>query len=178
MRSLLLLCAISTCVLAACKPAEPSITVTDPQSGDKVKVSTKERDGNQTVTIDGGDGKGTVSFSSDGSAPTNMPSYLPNYPGAKYQGTFVADVAETKEGEAAKGGMATFTTTDSAEKVMAFYKSALSKTDMKENASGDMGGMKMLSFSKGDNSQEGAQIMISSAPNGGTQVQVIYATGQ
>lgn len=178
MRSLFLVCVLSTCVLAACKPPEPSFTVTDPQSGDKVKLSTKEKDGNQTITIDGGEGKGTVSFSSDGSAPTNMPSYLPNYPGAKYQGTFTADVAEAKEGGAAKGGMATFITTDSADKVMAFYKASLSRTDMKENGSGDMGGMKMLSFSKDGNSQEGAQIMISPAPDGGTQVQVIYSTGQ
>jgi predicted enzyme related to lactoylglutathione lyase len=170
------LLAIAMLALTACKPPEPSITVTDPNTGEKTKLSTKDKDGNQTITIDGGQGKGTVSISSDGAPPTNMPAFLPNYPGAKYKGTFSADMAGTGVEGAAKGGMATFTTTDSADQVISFYKNALSKTDMKETASGDMSGMRMLSFSKGDNSQEGAQIMVSAAPDGGQQVQVIYST--
>jgi hypothetical protein len=172
------LLAIAMLALTACKPPEPSITVKDPITGEKTKLSTKDENGNKTITIDGGEGKGTISMSTEGTAPTNMPSYLPNYPGAKYQGTFVANVAETSAGGMAKGGMATFTTPDAPEKIIAFYKETLSKTGMTENASGDISGMKMLSFSKGNNSQEGAQVMISPAPSGGSQVQVIYSTAQ
>jgi hypothetical protein len=172
------LIAITLLALVACKPPEPSITVTDPATGQKTKLSAKDKDGNQTVTIDSEKGKGTVSITGDGAPPTNMPTYLPNYPGAKYQATFSADMAGAGVEGASKGGMATFTTSDSADKVIAFYKNALSKTDLKEGASGDVGGMRMLSFSKGDNSQEGAQIMVSAAPDGGQQVQVIYSLGQ
>jgi hypothetical protein len=178
MRLIITFAALAMLGLIACKPPEPSITVKDPNTGEDIKLSTKDKDGNKTITINSTEGKGTVSISGDGAPPTNMPAYLPNYPGAKYMASFTTDMAAVAQSGEGKGGMATFTTPDSQDKVLAFYKDALTKAGMKENATGDMGGMKMLSYSKADNAQEGAQIMASAAEGGATQVQVIYGVGQ
>jgi hypothetical protein len=163
---------VAAVALAACKPNPPSVTITDPKTGEKSKISTSEKDGNQTVTVEG---KGTVSVSASGEAPKNLPAFVPLYPGAKYEGSFATDMAAQAGSDAVKGGMVSFRTDDSADKVLAFYKDALTKANLKETASGDMGGMKMLSFSKGDNEAEGVQVMASVAPTGETQVQLMYS---
>jgi hypothetical protein len=158
--------------LAACKPADPGVTVTDPKSGEKMRISTSDKDGNRTVSVEG---KGSVSVAASGEAPTNLPSYLPLYPGAKYEGSFATNMAAKEGSQAMKGGMVSFNTTDNADKVLAFYKEALTRANLKENASGDMGGMKMIAFSKGDSEAEGVQVMATPAPTGGTQVQLMYS---
>jgi hypothetical protein len=165
-----------TLALVACKP---TVTVTDPKTGEKSKISASGIGDNQTVTIDGPDGKGTISVSKSGDAPSNMPSFMPPYPGGKYEGSFSTNMSADGTSGAAKGGMATFTTPDNADKVLAFYKDAFTRAGLKETASGDMSGMKMISYSKGDSQTEGVQVMASPAPTGGgTSVQVMYGMGQ
>jgi hypothetical protein len=172
MRHILTLAAM-TLALVACKPSTPSYSVTDPKTGDKITAT--EKNGSQTVTVEG---KGSISVAANGEVPKNLPAYLPPYPGAKYEGSFATDMKAQPGTEAMNGGMVSFNTTDSADKVLAFYKDAFTRANLKENASGDMGGMKMLSFSKGDSDAEGVQVMASAAPTGGTQVQLMYSLGQ
>lgn len=169
------LIAFASLGLIACKPPTPSYTVTDPKTGEKTKISVDAKAGDNTITINSKDGAGTISVAQDGEAPKNLPSYVPLYPGAKYMGSFAAASDKSAQGQPVAGGMVTFTTNDPSAKVLAFYKDAFTKAGMTERASGDMGGMAMLSFSKGDNEQEGAQIMASPAPSGGTQVQLVYS---
>ena len=150
-------------------------SVTDPKTGEKTKISVDAKSGDKTITVKSKDGDGTISVSQDGEAPKNLPAYVPVYPGAKYMGSFAAASSKSGEGGPVAGGMVTFTTNDASAKVLAFYKDAFTKAGMKEQGSGDMGGMALLSFTKGDNEQEGAQVMASPAPTGGTQVQVMYS---
>jgi hypothetical protein len=173
--------AISLAILSlvvACKPSTPSYTVTDPKTGEKTKISVSEKGDNKTVTVSSPEGKGTISVTTDGDVPKGLPAYVPPYPGAKYTGSFVSDMQGTPKEGAVSGGMMSFSTTDSADKVLAFYKAAFARAGLKDGASGDMGGMRMISFTKGDNEQEGAQVMANTAASGETQVQVMYSLGQ
>lgn len=169
---------LATLSLIACKPATPSYSVTDPKTGEKTKFTVDAKGDNKTVTVQTGDGKGTISVTEKGDVPKGLPSYIPPYPGAKYEGSFVSDMQGTPKDGAVSGGLMSFKTTDSADKVLAFYKNAFTRAGLKDGASGDMGGLKMISFTKGDNEQQGAQVMASSAPSGETQVQVMYSVGQ
>jgi hypothetical protein len=166
---------LSLVSLTACKPETPQYTVTDPKTGEKTKISIKDQTGDKTITIDTEEGGGTISVAEQGEPPKNLPAYVPLYPGAQYTGSFAASSNQKSDGGAVAGGMVSFTTSDTSEKVLAFYKDAFSKAGMKEQAAGDMGGMSVLSFSKGDNEQEGAQVMVTPDPAGGTQVQVMYS---
>lgn len=172
---LITLISLATLSVVACKPPTPSYTVTDPKTGEKTKISVDGQGDNKTITVNTKDGAGTISVAQEGEAPKNLPSYVPLYPGAKYLGSFAAASKNSSEGGPVAGGMVSFTTTDPSAKVLAFYKEAFSKAGMTEQASGDMGGMSMVSFSKGDNEQEGAQVMATPASTGGTQVQVMYS---
>jgi hypothetical protein len=164
--------------LTACKPPTPSYSVTDPKTGEKTKVSVDTKGDDKTITVQTGEGKGTISVSENGEVPKGLPSYIPPYPGAKYEGSFVSDMQGTSKTGAVAGGMMAFKTRDSADKVLAFYKDAFTRAGMKDSAAGDMGGMKMISFTKGDTSEHGAQVMASVAETGETQVQVMYSVGQ
>jgi hypothetical protein len=170
--------ALATLGLVACKPPTPSYTVTDPKTGEKTKISVDAKGQNKTVTVSSGEGKGTISVTTPGDVPKNLPAYVPPYPGAKYEGSFVSDMQGTPKEGAVSGGMMSFKTSDSADKVLAFYKDAFTKAGLKDGASGDMGGLKMISFTKGDTAEEGAQVMASATPSGETQVQVMYSVGQ
>lgn len=169
---------LAVTALAGCNPAPPSLSVTDPKTGEKMQVSIDENANTNTISVKSSDGAGTVSVSAAGKAPQNLPAYIPLYPGAVYQGAFASHVTGSgPEGVDAAGGIVSFQTKDPTDKVMAFYKNAFTRAGLKEQASGDMGGMMMLSFSKGDNEQEGAQVMVSPAgADGQIQVQIIYST--
>jgi hypothetical protein len=170
--------ALATLSVIACKPPTPSYTVTDPKTGEKTKISVDAKGDDKTITVQTGEGKGTISVTEKGDVPKNLPSYVPPYPGAKYEGSFVSDMQGTPNEGAVSGGMMSFKTSDSADKVLAFYKAAFARAGLKDGASGDMGGLKMISFTKGDNNDQGAQVMATSAPGGETQVQVMYSVGQ
>jgi hypothetical protein len=165
----------TTFSLVACKPSPPSYTVTDPTTGEKTKVSIDDKAGDKTITVNTKDGAGTISVAENGEAPKNLPSYVPLYPGAKYMGSFAASSDKKAEGGPVAGGMVSFSTPDPSAKVLAFYKDAFTRAGLTEQGSGDMGGMAMLSFSKGDNEQEGAQVMASPGEGSGTQVQIMYS---
>lgn len=159
--------------LSACKP---TVTVTNPETGEKSKITMDQGNGTNTITINSAEGKGTVSMSTSSDAPKDLPTYMPAYPGAKYEGSFATNVSKSEAGAAMKGGMVTFNTPDDADKVLAFYKDAFTRAGLKETGSGDMSGLKMIAFNKGDSDAEGAQVMASAAPAGGTQVQLIYSS--
>lgn len=171
----IMLIAFAAASLVACKPPTPSYTVTDPATGEKTKISVEDKSGDKTITVNSKDGAGTISVAEKGEAPKNLPAFIPTYPGAVYLGSFAAATEGKADGGPVAGGMVTFSTTDPSAKVLSFYKEAFTKAGMKEQASGDMGGMAMLSFTKGDNEQEGAQVMASPGQSGGTQVQVMYS---
>jgi hypothetical protein len=171
--------ALAALGLGACNPSPPSYTVTDPKTGEKAEISIDTGGATNTITVNSEEGKASITISSDGKAPANMPSYIPAYPGAEYQGSFASNVSSDQAKKSdMKGGMVSFTTNDAPDKVLAYYKEAFTRGGLKEQASGNMGGMQMLSFTKGDTEQEGAQVMASAAGDGSTQIQIIYSTAQ
>ncbi len=164
--------------IAACKPPTPSYTLTDPKTGEKTKISVSGVGEKGSVTINAPDGKATVSMTAKGDVPKDLPSYIPPYPGAVYEGTFASNMQATAEKGAMRAGMVSFKTNDPADKVLAFYKEAFSRAGLKDSASGDMGGMKMISFAKGEDDSDGTQVMATPATTGQTQVQITYSMGQ
>jgi hypothetical protein len=161
--------------LAACNPSPPSYTVTDPKTGEKSQISVNTKEGKESVSVKSKTGEGTISVTESGDVPKNMPAFLPPYPGASYKGSFAANM-KTKPTEGAQtGGMVSFQTTDEPDKVFAFYKNAFTKAGLTESASGEMGGMEMISFSKGANDQEGVQVLATREAGAATQVQIMYS---
>jgi hypothetical protein len=179
MRRLAPLMIIGLLVLAACgQPKEKSYTVTDPDTGEKAKVTVADKEGDKSVTIQSEDGKSTMSVAEAGQAPSNLPDWVPAYPGADYSGSFSVETKgdKAKEGAPAAGAMMGFRTNDPPAKVLDFYKAAFAKAGLKEAASGNFGSMQMLSAAKPD-SDIGAQVMVTQ-DGAASQVQVIYSTAQ
>jgi hypothetical protein len=98
------------------------------------RIELKTEDGTAVFDASGKDGtikvtddKGQVSTfqAGSGTAPQNLPSWLPVYPGGTFQGTFDANTAE--------GRSATFVlnTPDAGDKVLSFYESQLKEAGFK-----------------------------------------------
>lgn len=168
--------------LAACgQPQEKTYTVTDPETGEKSKISISDKAGDKSVTIRSENGRSNVSVSEAGEAPANLPDFIPLYPGADYSGSVVmqSDAAAEASGTGsrpASGAMMAFKTPDPPAKVIAFYKDAFAKAGLKEAGSGAFGPMQLLAAVK-EGSDIGAQVMVS-VEGGVSNVQVVYSTAQ
>ena len=139
-------------ILAAANPdvevvsvdeTKEEITLKDKKTGETVTITLKDaRDGNITFKSDktgevsvqarrnGTDG--TVEFkSSEGTATfgkganAQLPSWLPEYPGATVTGVYTSNSSE------GVNSSLTFTTSDSIEQVISFYENALQNTGFK-----------------------------------------------
>jgi hypothetical protein len=161
--------------LVACKPASPSYSVTDPKTGETTKISVEEHRGNKTITINSDTGNSRVSMTTAGDVPKELPAHVPPYPGAIYESSFVSDTKDTARERGVSGGMVSFKTPDGPDAVLAFYSEAFTRAGLKDGASGDMGGMKMISFTKGGDNDQGVQVTASQASTGQTNVQIMYS---
>lgn len=117
-----------------------TLTVKNTKTGETVTINAKDVEKNGRIEFktdkgttvfdgsgqDGGtikvtDDKGQVSTFQAGQGVSNLPSWLPTYPGATVQGTFDSN---TTEGRSASFSL---TTPDSGDQVLAFYESELKK---------------------------------------------------
>jgi hypothetical protein len=98
------------------------------QDGEKAVIGGKS-EGEAGIEISTPDGTARM-----GGGPVKLPSWLPEYPGAKGSGVFTSN---TKDGISGSVG---FETADSAEKVEGFYKEALEDADMKVTRTAMQGG--------------------------------------
>jgi hypothetical protein len=176
MRPIALIAYAALCVVVACKPPAPSYTVTDPVTGEKSKVSVDAKGDTATITVKSKGGGGAVSVGQDGEPPKNLPSYIPLYPGAKHLGSFAAASDKNTDGGSIGGGIVTFATPDPSAQVLAYYRDAFTKAGLKQQASGDLDDMAILTFSKGDTDKEGVEVVATPVLGGGTQVQVMYSS--
>jgi CDGSH-type Zn-finger protein len=98
--------------------------------------------GNSVTTSDNGDGHMTITGANGEKvefgtgANAKMPSDIPLYPGAKVTASF------TGNGKDGSGGVVTFTTTDSPDQVIAFYKQKADSIGLAQTMNMDMGGTK------------------------------------
>jgi archaellum component FlaG (FlaF/FlaG flagellin family) len=145
-----------------------TVNLEDAKNG---KLSFKSDKG--TVTIDGNskdggvikvtDDKGHESvMSAGGGAPKNLPSWVPNYPGATSQGTF--DTNNDKE----HAGAFTVSTKDPVSQVIGWYESQLKSAGLKVekttyNANGKDGG---TVTGKSDDDKRTVSIGVSTDDNG------------
>jgi hypothetical protein len=131
---------------------ETILNLNDIMSG-RLKISHEGRDGTETVEIGG---------------KVNLPGWLPKYPGVDVKG--IGAMSSDKEGA---GGMFTFETPDSAEKIHAFYREGLEKQGFKvdQNTEGHVVGAAVLKMKSDDDG--GAMVTVT--PGGaGSQVTVFY----
>jgi len=127
------------------------------------------------ISTDGNGGKGTIEFKSKegkvsfGSGSLNLPSWVPNYPGSKPEGSFTTD---TPSGSV---GMFTFKTNDSPDKVASFYKDAFESAGMTiaQNSSMAMEGHRGNSITGVDKDKD-RQITVAVGGDNETSVSVNY----
>lgn len=111
--------AIVALLLSACKG--PSITVTDPETGKKSKVSLEGGGGaDATLKISGEDGTAVIA-GAGASLPKDLPGFVAVYPGLKLQSVMSGVSAE------GNGGMLIGATKDSVEQVSTFYRALLER---------------------------------------------------
>jgi hypothetical protein len=110
-----------------------------------------------------------------GAGVFKLPSWIPEYPGSKAEGTFLAK-GDDGNGHG-EGGMYTFTTKDEPSKVLQFYQDKGKDMGMKATMNstlGDAGGMLILAD---DDQKRSLQVTIGKNQDGnGTTVSVIYGT--
>lgn len=106
--------------------------------------------------------------------PDAMPSYIPRYAGAKKIEGAGLGLANSMIKNMAGGGAAIFSTTDTPEKVISFYKVELTKSGLEEQEANAKTPNQSIAFvKKGDN---GGMVIVTAqlAPNLGTLAQVIF----
>ncbi len=134
------------------------VTLKNKKTGEQVTVNLEDAksgkivfsDGKESVTIGGEEGviklegeKGSTVY---GQAPEDLPSWLPSYPGAQVQ---PGGVSTDRAG--LRGGVFTFTTSDSVSQVLAFYKEQLGqqglhpRDESQESISEDFGALTVRS---------------------------------
>lgn len=121
-----------------------------------------DRNGSGAVTFRGKDG--VVEF---GGADAKLPSWVPAYPGSKPK------VAVRGSGHDGEGGMFSFNTSDSADRVKSFYMDKCKELGMKVNldTTSEEGGMFVATEEGGDNRSLTVTV---SGRSGDINVSVIY----
>lgn len=125
----------SIVLLGACSNADEHI-VTDPDSGESVTLRTAE------------DAEAGIA------PPANLPAFAPVYPGATVTASMTGNADEPK-------GMVSFTTTDSADAVIAFYRDKAKSAGLAEQAEMNMGGTRVLAMGASGSSEAGVQVTVS-----------------
>jgi len=155
MRLVIVATAVAALSLAACgkhdETPKPGVKV----SGDRVTVTGK--DGSTTIITD----KSAIQ--------AGMPDFAPLYPGAKTENA-IANLGNAK----ADGGTLVYKAEATPEAVVAFYKEKAAASGFKTEMDANMGAARM--FAAGDEASGKALQVIASAADGGTSVQVIWAT--
>lgn len=150
---------------------EMTVNAKDLKEG-RLEVKTKDgtavfdasaKDGTLKVTDEKGNQVATLQAGGTGTAPQNLPSWLPVYPGATVQGVF-----DAKSAEDGRTLSFTVTTPDPAGKVLDFYRSRFEeagfKVDSTLNASGGERTGSLLT-ANGENPSRSASLLISSTGN-------------
>ena len=147
-------------------PAKKSMVITD-EKGETTTMTTADSS-NGSVEVKNSQGTMKMGAGSD-----KAPDWVPTYPGSSPQNTFSASNGNEQSGSY------TFTTSDTAEKVVAFYGDSLKSggfavSNMTSNSEGKSGGM----VSGEDKARKRTVVVTLSTEDKGTQVNVAYTVKQ
>ncbi len=154
MRLVIATLAVVAVSLGACGKTEDSGKPTVTATADGYTV--KSRDGSATVTTGAG-----------AAAAANLPAFAPAYPGGQVQSS-AAGIGDAET----NGGMVVFTTTDSPDKVLAFYRNKAQASGLKPQLDADMGAARQ--FAANDEATGRVLQVIVSGQDGASQVQLIW----
>lgn len=161
-------------VVSSCSPkAEKTMSVKDPQTGEKVDVTVSEELFSKDKEINiKNEKEGTSLKISQGEIPNSMPSYIEPYPGAAELTSVQATGKEVnKDG---KVNMISFKSKDAPVKIIEFYEGKLAQHGFKKEASANFGPMQMATLAN-DQTKQALQLMITQEPNKDSMVQLIFA---
>lgn len=165
MRAILLAAALPLALAACGKPADKTTTVQ--AAGTQVTTSAA---GSQVTVTDSAGQTTTIKAGAPAAAPSAgpaAPGFAPAYPGAA-----ILSRIDTPGG----GGSVTilkFTTKDTPDKVLAFYRDAAAKAGVPVSADMDMGGSKMFAAEE-EGGARGMQLTAAADKDGLTIVQLTY----
>lgn len=145
--------------------------------GEKTERAIATPDGKMKIEQNGDSGKiiattanGTATFSAGGANawPAQTAPYAPAYPGATVTASFSGNSGE------GDGGMVTFTTPDSPDKVIDFYKARAEAEGLGKVSNLDFNGTKM--FGAGDDASGRTLSVQTSTEQGKTTAAITYST--
>lgn len=146
---------------------EGKLTFTTKEGTATFDASSTEEGGTLKVTTD--KGEQTV-FGASASAPKNLPSWLPIYPGAKIEGSYDATSPE------GRNAMFTVTAADTVDKVAEFYQSQLEGAGLKvQRSSYETAGQKAVTLVGTSEDEKRTVTVAVSDANGQTQALVNFA---
>jgi hypothetical protein len=138
-------------LLTACGGGETEHTITDSESGESVTLRTAD-DADTGIA-----------------PPDNLPTFAPVYPGAVVTASVTGNPGEAK-------GMVAFTTADSDDAVIAFYRDKEKAAGLAEEAEMNMSGTRVLSMGSGNAGDAGLQVTVTPVEGEDRRmVQVVYA---
>jgi len=146
-----------------------TITIRDRRTGKESTISFDQaRNGRFRITAnDDHGGNATVEF---GGATSDLPSWVPKYPGAVNSGVFSAK--GTDNNGAGQGGSFTFTTSDPPHKVLDFYRDKAGELGLKINMNTDTGSGGMIVAA--DEGEKRSLMATANASGGSTTVSITY----
>jgi hypothetical protein len=170
--------------------AKGLITVKNKKTGETVTVNFEDardgkvtfKEGNKdTVTIDASGSaesggvemkSGDASMKMGTGAPENLPSWLPQYPGVKVEGSYSM---QGKDGDAGSFG---FKTGDSIDRIVKFYEEGLRNAGLKVNTNLlNQNGQVSGGLVTGEDKQEGRTALVTASASGQqTQVSVTFTS--
>lgn len=127
------------------------------REGDTATIATKSDKGTATMNVGGA-----------GTWPATVPAYAPAYPGAAVTASFSGN---SGDGE---GGMVSFTTSDSPDKIVDFYKAKAAAAGMTNVSNMDINGAKM--FGANDEKTGRSLSIQASVVDGKTNAAVTFGT--
>ena len=149
-----------------------TVTVRDKSNGKETTMTFDQaRNGKFSITADDDHG-GTATMQFGGAVNTsNLPSWVPKYPGSEGNSTFAV---KGSGGDLTEGGSFTFNTPDSAEKVIQFYRDKIQDLGMKVKVTSSTGDTSMIVATEDDDKR--SLTVIASSHPGSSGVSVTYGS--
>jgi hypothetical protein len=127
------------------------------------------------IPVDGGNGENVTLRSGNlVKPPANLPEFTPLYPGAR-----IESVLEGNGSAGRQGGMVAFRTSDSTDKVAAYYRARLDASGLGERNDINLNGALMLTAGATEDVDRGVQVSIAPIPDSpGSYVTLTYNLGE
>jgi len=151
---------------------EGTVTIRDKRTGKETTMTFDQaRNGKFSITADDDHG-GTATMQFGGAANTNdLPSWVPKYPGSEGTSAFAL---KGSGADGSDGGSFTFTTPDSSDKVLQFYRDKIQDLGLKVKMSSTTGDTSMIVATE-DGDRRSLTVIIGSHP-GSTSASITYGS--